>query len=141
MYLFGYLQQNEFWKIYITKFPRIDVSDFVVFNPKRFSNELKNKDLYIENYEDKKFSEFLETFKKNFDSVEKIDRYHCRLGVKDTKILISYFDTNFVDDGSVDCGDLLDFRNDIEEYSTGCVLTIYSYQYDLIHNFFANIKN
>ena len=55
------------------------------------------------------------SLKNLFHSLTIINNEKFTLNKRDYNLLMNYYETNFKDDGSVTCGDIIDFFQNIEE--------------------------
>lgn len=115
LWIYFYLDQYGFVKMYYDYYPESDILDFIDFNHNNFSNQSKMDNLYNEDFQLQKLKIFVDALNSKYLSAKLLDNEHFEMDCKDTEKFLNLIDERFVDDGSVQCGDVIDFRNAFEK--------------------------
>lgn len=113
LWIYFFLCDKKFINELKSAYDDYTICDLIEFNINRINENIEFNNLYDENKSRTK--EFMNSLKKLFHSLTIINNEKFTLNKRDYNLLMNYYETNFKDDGSVTCGDIIDFFQNIEE--------------------------
>lgn len=135
LWIYFFLDQYEFVKSYYDYYPSSTILDLVDFNQNNFSNEVKMDNLYNDDFQKQSLQIFASALKGKYPSSNLIDNEYFEMNSIDADKFIGMIDKLFVDDGSVQCGDVLDFRKSYKKKYERNIFKMESWQLSNVNMF------